>query len=269
MFEDLETPASQIPVRQNAAEQMHPCKKCRGTGSVTFGYVNIRKGKCFACNGRGQFKTSDATRKQNRVQAAVRKANKAESNWESFVENQPVAAEWLAKGRGNFAVSLKQAVEKYGDLTERQLAAVMNIVAKDSEKRPPAKAAAVLDLSPVFAKFTKAVESGLKSPKLRLEGLCFTLAKKGANAGSLYVKAGPAYEDTYLGKVSQSGEFFKSRDCDQEKVDQLVNVSQDVLEAAKAYGQKTGSCSCCGRELTNHDSIELGIGPICADKWGM
>jgi hypothetical protein len=35
-----------------------------------------------------------------------------------------------------------------------------------------------------------------------------------------------------------------------------------------AYGKRTGACSCCGRELTNGESIDRGIGPICAEKYG-
>ena len=32
-------------------------------------------------------------------------------------------------------------------------------------------------------------------------------------------------------------------------------------------GQETGTCSCCGRTLTNELSISLGIGPICREGW--
>lgn len=39
-----------------------------------------------------------------------------------------------------------------------------------------------------------------------------------------------------------------------------------TLEAAAAYGKLYGVCCVCGRELTNEDSIEAGIGPICAQK---
>jgi hypothetical protein len=41
------------------------------------------------------------------------------------------------------------------------------------------------------------------------------------------------------------------------------------MEAAVRYGRQTGRCSCCGRELTNKASIDAGIGPICASKWGL
>ena len=39
-----------------------------------------------------------------------------------------------------------------------------------------------------------------------------------------------------------------------------------TLEQASEWGRRTGSCMICGRELTNADSIERGIGPICAAK---
>ena len=39
-----------------------------------------------------------------------------------------------------------------------------------------------------------------------------------------------------------------------------------TLDQAKQYGKSTGVCVCCGRTLTNPDSIELGIGPICRSK---
>lgn len=46
-------------------------------------------------------------------------------------------------------------------------------------------------------------------------------------------------------------------------------AAKDPYAAAKLYGQATGTCSCCGLELTNPLSIELGIGPICREKFGL
>lgn len=37
-------------------------------------------------------------------------------------------------------------------------------------------------------------------------------------------------------------------------------------EMAEQYGKTTGQCAICGRVLTNEESIERGIGPICAEK---
>ena len=47
----------------------------------------------------------------------------------------------------------------------------------------------------------------------------------------------------------------------------LLTIAKNPVEAAKAYGKLTGSCSCCGRELSDPVSIEAGIGPVCATKW--
>lgn len=40
-----------------------------------------------------------------------------------------------------------------------------------------------------------------------------------------------------------------------------------TLEQAKEYGALYGMCCNCGKTLTNEDSIEAGIGPVCAKKF--
>lgn len=37
-------------------------------------------------------------------------------------------------------------------------------------------------------------------------------------------------------------------------------------ETATQFGHAYGLCACCGRLLTNEDSIEAGIGPVCASR---
>lgn len=39
-------------------------------------------------------------------------------------------------------------------------------------------------------------------------------------------------------------------------------------EASARYGHELGHCGVCGRELTNNESIEAGIGPVCSGKMG-
>lgn len=51
----------------------------------------------------------------------------------------------------------------------------------------------------------------------------------------------------------------------------LRKIAEAGPEAAsKRYGIELGHCGVCGRTLTNPDSIERGIGPVCAGKmeWG-
>lgn len=54
-----------------------------------------------------------------------------------------------------------------------------------------------------------------------------------------------------------------------EKLAQIVAIGADPIAQAVAYGKKTGTCCCCGAELTNAVSIEYGIGPVCRERWGM
>jgi|SRR6266850_50919 len=46
----------------------------------------------------------------------------------------------------------------------------------------------------------------------------------------------------------------------------LFESDRLTIEVAAKMGRQTGRCMICARELTNTDSIERGIGPICAGK---
>lgn len=50
----------------------------------------------------------------------------------------------------------------------------------------------------------------------------------------------------------------------------IRNLSEDTamtLEEAKEFGALYGTCCVCARTLTNEESIEAGIGPVCASKF--
>ena len=125
--------------------------------------------------------------------------------------------------------------------------------------------AEAINVSAIAKAFAAARGNGIKSPKLRLAEFTFSRAPDtGKNAGSIYVKD---KRGEYLGKVSD-GQFRVSVACDGPTKARVIEVASNPHESAKAYGLKTGSCSCCGRELTNSESISLGIGPVCRDKFG-
>lgn len=46
----------------------------------------------------------------------------------------------------------------------------------------------------------------------------------------------------------------------------LQEFNQNPTYAFERYGRETGTCGVCDRTLTNPESIERGIGPICARK---
>lgn len=164
---------------------------------------------------------------------------------------------------------MEEALVTYGRLTDNQMAAIERCIAKDNARRAEraaerTQAAPAVEISKVETALRTAQANGLQWPKLRLGSFAFSLAGEASkNAGATYVKRG----ETYLGKV-QDGRFFCSRDCDEPTKAAIVAAVNDPEAAAIAYGKATGSCSCCGRTLTNQESIDLGIGPICREKFG-
>jgi hypothetical protein len=249
------------------------CPKCRGTGRFV-GWSGRSLGQCFTCQGAGNrtFKTSTAQRADNRTKAAARAERKAQEALEAFRAAHPVLWNWMDGSTFEFAVSLRAALEKYGSLTEKQLGAAYRCVEKlhdAKEARAQADAARAESAPTVSSErlleaFQTALANGLKFPKLRLGGLVITKAKdSSSNPGALYVKA----DGEYVGKVV-SGRFMCTRECPSDVQGTVVSVINDPAAAAKASGLATGSCSCCGRELTDPESVAAGIGPVCANKWG-
>lgn len=255
------------------------CKACRGAGRFT-SWSGRTLGECFKCKGKGfhMFKTNAADRAAKRAQAAASKVGKAEQALTDFAAQHPAAWAWIegSKASFDFARSMHDAILKFGSLTPNQLAACERaavkfaaaVAARAEQRAQTVAAAPVIDMTKIEAAFGSALASGLKSPKLRIGALVISPAKAtSANAGALYVKA-RGQDGAYFGKI-MGGKFLKSRECDAETEALIVETAKDPLAAAVAYGKATGICSCCGAELTNKLSIELGIGPICRSKWGM
>lgn len=46
----------------------------------------------------------------------------------------------------------------------------------------------------------------------------------------------------------------------------LIHADRLTLEDAKAMGTRYGVCVVCGRTLTDPDSVEAGIGPVCSAR---
>lgn len=195
------------------------------------------------------------------------KLAKLQKSIDAFGAQYPKEIAWMGLNapRFDFAHSMCVALSKYGSLTERQLAAVQNCIERETERRKASEQSAVaVDVTRIEVAFKNAQEKGLKYPRLRLANLVFTPAKAdGKNPGAVYVKTG----DTYLGKIA-GGKLFKSRDCTPEAEAEILTTAADPEAAAVAYGKRFGQCSICARQLTNQESIDRGIGPICANKFG-
>jgi hypothetical protein len=264
--EDFVTP----PAR--GATFRETCKKCNGRGRF-IGYRGRDFGQCFACKGVGHFErlTSPAERQRRREGAAQRKANVKTERREAFAAAHPAEWAWMLahSGRPTFTYpdDMLRAIEDWGDLTERQLEALRKLMAQDAQRAAARTArvenAPVVTTDRLMTAFEAAVRAGAKQPKLRFDGFVASLAPAtGRNAGAVYLRAG----DQFLGKIA-GGKFVASFEATEEQQAAVVAAMADPLAAAVAFGRRTGQCSCCGRELTNAKSVELGIGPICREMF--
>jgi hypothetical protein len=246
-------------------------KHCRNGRFISYSGRDL--GQCFACKGKGVVYYRQSL--EQRTKAREQKARREDGKRQAWIDEHTEEVAWMREsaGRFDFARSMQEAVTKYGHLTDNQLAAVRKCMVRDAERkaiwaaeRAAAEAAApTIDISAIERSFAAALASGLKWPKLRLVEFTFQPASANSkNAGAIYVTT---TGDIYLGKIVGS-KFIKVRACSDEQQARILEVAADPEKAAVAYGVMTGSCSCCGRELTNPESVARGIGPICAAKWG-
>lgn len=182
-----------------------------------------------------------------------------------FAQTHTAEWNWIktnAIAGNTFARSLAVTIDRYGSLTVNQLAAVQ----RNLTPKPAAEVAAV-DSTKLRDRFAHAFKVGkLKFPKLVFGDFVITRAPDtGKNPGALYVKN--RAEGVYLGMVKDTG-FTASRDCTPEVQNTVMALIADPFSAIDGYGRRTGNCACCGRTLTAKESVDSGIGPICAGKWG-
>ena len=280
-----------------AKEFVERCGSCGGTGRF-HSYAGRFVGECFKCGGAGvlTFKTSPDQRANARKRSADKKAAdrkaaiKAHTEWHfGLTDEQRDAIGWLITVttcvpfwmNNEVAQSLIEQFRKSKSWSEKQLEMVVRWHQKAVERQSQKAEQKKVEMTPcavsekfvaLFGLFANAKAAQKAKPILRAEGLRISEAKENSsNAGCLYVTdANDYWEDrTYLGKITPAGQFVRSKDCTDEQAKSVETVALDPLAAALHYGRLTGQCSCCGRELTNHKSVEDGIGPICREKWGM
>jgi len=163
----------------------------------------------------------------------------------------------------SFATSLLQQYVMKGDLSDKQWDAAERTITKVRQKADNReKNTRSVDVSRIK---TLLETAKVKRPVFRAAELAFSLApSNGKNSGAVYIKRNADYQ----GKI-MSGQFIPVSSCHPSTADAVVRVAANPRGEAVQHGKVTGRCSCCGRELTDPVSIEMGIGPVCASNWGL
>jgi len=194
--------------------------------------------------------------------ALMRNPKPKEKSMQNIVERLKPHVNW-----NNFAMSLCEQAARGRTLSTRQVEAAERMLAKldarQAERAAAEQSTVAVNLSPIKEKFDDVHAKGNKRPRFYANGIVISRAPDhGRNAGALYVK----YENgEYCGKVV-NGRFMPVK-VDENITRILQDVALDPMGTALRHGKLTGSCSCCGRPLTDPTSIEKGIGPICEARW--
>jgi hypothetical protein len=124
----------------------------------------------------------------------------------------------------------------------------------------------------------------LKYPKLKLtHPVELTLKLAGSNSkypGSITVTNGHSYGSStniYYGRIAPDGEFIPSAFYLKSKfpstykgvLELLVNLNTNITKVALTYYKATSNCMFCGKPIMTNESLTVGYGPICAEKWGL
>jgi hypothetical protein len=235
----------------------HSCPDCNGSGNWRVGY------RCYKCNGSGKI--------TNRQMGAVKGKATAAANKAQFATDNADVVEFLAANTwSDFYKSLFQQFSDNGKLSDKQLAAARSGMAKQAAREEQKQADVVrnsgtVELTAIDKLFATAKSNGLKKPIWRAAGLEIHTDRQFGN-DTLWIKEPAA--GGYVGKLVD-GNFTAFRRANDAVLPTLRAIAADPLQAAIAYGQATNKCSCCGRGLTEGVSVVSGIGPICAENWGL
>ncbi len=277
----IAAPATYTPAVERFTEN---CPNCRGTGR----YVRGRfYGNCFKCKGTGKmtFRNSSDTRAANRAKRIERQTRTRQADFTAWQAANPAEATWLVDtaARWPLAASLLDAVQKYGDLTEKQMAVIHNGMARDASRAEARAAREAATPAPVAINVTKLEQSfetakrnaarpgqmGVMVKPIRLTSGDLTVRFTAGSGGSQW--EGMIFAKTDEGKKLGSvkdGRFTPRFECTEAEKAAVLDCAQDPEKAAVAYGKAYSKCGICGRGLLNDVSIARGIGPICAERFG-
>lgn len=191
----------------------------------------------------------------------AREVNHEPQTRRPWAEVYPAEANWINTSTFGFAAKMRDVLQRWEGLTPGQLAAVRKCMAYAAPKSAPV----ALPSRPVSVLDLRNVPSGMYadpdgSTRLKVKIQHGT----GKWDGWIFVSDGAAYgRGTRYGaqKPGSSGYVGGINDV-------IVSIVKNPAAASGAYGRLTGTCGICGRPLENEDSVERGIGPICAGRLG-
>jgi len=180
---------------------------------------------------------------------------------------------WIVanEGHNELATLLSNRLVQFKLLTAHQLAMVQRAITESAEEFQGPRIDDPDGLRAILCSFDMAMSSGVRHPTLRLAVFLFVYKQSEVTGqSSIHVldteHIGLDDAFLFLGKIRPC-ELITSRDCSVERRREIVQACSDPLNSAIEYGHRTGTCSACGKPLTDKKSIKQGIHISCANKW--
>lgn len=150
----------------------------------------------------------------------------------------------------SFTSSLHEQLQRRGSLSDRQVAAVMRDIEKADRRRASERGGAPAVTQPGVYK---------------MDGVIYVVKPNKEKTG-LYAKRIRELNST---RLTEAGTVVEIEfDYMPGAVYDLKPEHKMPLDEAKQYTIRYGRCIVCGRELKKAESVERGIGPICAGYFG-
>jgi hypothetical protein len=200
----------------------------------------------------------------------------------------------IRKSTSEFAQSLVYKSTGRWGLSYEQWFYVHDMAMQATLPAAPRPTVEVADMSRVIAMFETAKAHAAKrtgkkarAPKIHLQvskvqdhqnfemyPICLSMAGDSAKVpGSINVTDGGPYgNNKWYGRILRNGTFEAGRDVPSTLVPFLKEFAANPEQIASAHGRLTNSCCFCNRSLTDEGanrSVEVGYGPICAERFGL
>ena len=181
----------------------------------------------------------------------------------------------LSNSDSQFASSLLQNFNKYGNLSDKQMNWVITLTQRALAPAPTPVATVTVNFQPIQDLFDKAAQK-LKRIKVKLQttdGQPVVISRAGPmskyTGQILITDGGPFGDNKFFGRIDVTGEFFATRSATPAVAELIKQFSEDPAASAAQYGKLTGGCSFCKHGLTDTRSLAVGYGPVCAKNFGL
>jgi ribosomal protein L37AE/L43A len=262
----------------NGGEASFPCPRCNGTGQFR---GHSRLFPCYKCESTGKVSKGVAAAAKGKVTAAQNKAQRLVE----FARDHVEVIDFLVANQewSEFYRSLHDQLMERGSLSDGQIAAVHRGIEKLAAKRAEKnvereKKSGTVDISRIVAMFERAVtkRGTKKMSRPILSTAAVTIKPATRHEGVLYVTSTDS--DTYLGKIA-NGRFEARNAASDTTVKELRMICDDPEAAIRSYAVVNGRfengvlveapCGLCHRLMHDEVSLERGIGPVCAARYGL